>query len=362
MELKKFHIGLGGTGNNIVHALVEKTNAIKIPENEVFYINFSLTDISKKFRGKILALDEGGTGKSLERGARIVKENAPAIHEFLAQVNAQFTKKGEHNEVYIYTSLGGGTGSSLTPEVVSHFINTGCKITLVAVSPSPKEKVVTVPNFVKNFRLIYNNFVLRNNLHCTIIFDNELFEKKYKLGTYDYSAINHHICHYMCRVLDDSFYTESSEGFPSLDFNEKKRVQFWGNGLADFMELPVNNGEILKFESALFNGAFQMNHTKAAYCLVRFRDPAEKVSKELIQYANQSIESMTKKLTSAFFVFGYNFGNSGMEKEITFDIMTTGNDAPEAISKDVVVASNAVEKIKEAKEEFRIDPMANLDF
>jgi cell division GTPase FtsZ len=361
MKNNLIFIGLGQTGNNILHSLQTHTDLIQDPDKQAFYINFSATDLSKKFKGKQLLLDEGGTGKSPERGSEIVIKHEKTIHTFLEKIAVQSTN---NSEIVLITSLGGGTGSSLTPKVIDFLSSYKLNISLVAIKSSIKEGAVSLPNFITNFQSLFNNYVLKNRLKSFLIFDNELFEKISGLNTYDYNSINEYICYYMKKIFDDSYYTESTEGFPALDLQEKKRVQYHGNGMADFVSLDLDKGQELQIKSSICKGGYKTSSAKTVFALIKFKDKVQDVEEKqsFLKYIDECVSSIKKKYSSAFFVFGYNFNNPKILKQIEINIFSNGNDISTSLKSNTKSAVKVVDKIKRKKEEFKIDSSIDLSF
>lgn len=361
MKTKQYiFFGLGQTGNNIVDCLTHYPKLISDPSKQAYYINFSANDLASSLKGKTLLIDVGGTGKSPEKGERFVEENKDKLKEFLEK---NFNKVDADTEFVVITSLGGGTGASLTPPVLDFLsyyssINT----TLVAIKSSSKEGATTAPNMLKTFDKIYNNYVLTNKVKSCLIFDNSLYEKNYDINTNNLNAINTHICFELSKILDDSFASESSEGFTSLDHNEKKKVQFFGKGLADFSYQQLNVGEDFKISSSIFSGKYDKTSVKACYCLVKFKKKVKDVHKDLTNYADILIETVKKNYKGVYIVWGYNFDNPEVSKDLEIQIFTNGNNLPnKALVKDFKKASENVQKINKKNDSFSLD-LSDLNF
>ena len=358
-KTNKLIFGLGGTGNNIVSLLANNyKDMLPDPSRQAFYLNLSSTDISNNFKGKTLLVDIGGTGKDLNRGREAVQNNSNKIHEFLRLASQNI---GNNTEVILISSLGGGSGSSLSPTVLDFFINLKVPLVYVGVRSSSKEGVVTLPNVIRNFQNIYNNYVLTGKLKCCILFDNEFYEKKYAINMLNYNYINSHICHHLNMIFDDTHATKSSEGTKSLDYNEKKRVQFFGNGLLDFSLVNINKGDSFSLESSIFSGKYKYASTKAVSVLVKFKNKASELNDDLEKYVDTVVTEIKNKFPNAFFVVGYNFENK-IETEIEVEIISNGNDPSNILTSDVKKAGKSVEKIKSAKAEYTIDSNLDLEF
>lgn len=358
-KTNKLIFGLGGTGNNIVSLLANNyKDILPDPSRQAYYINLSSTDISNNFKGKTCLIDIGGTGKDLNKGKEAVNNNSNKIHEFLRLASQNIDSK---TEVIVVSSLGGGSGSSLTPLVLEHFIGIKVPLIFIGIRSSSQEGVVTLPNIVKNFQNIFNNFVVTNKLKCCILFDNEYYEKKYSINMLNYGYINNHICNTLSKVLDDTHAIKSSEGTKSLDYNEKKRVQFFGYGLLDFCVININLNDPFNLESSIFSGKYKYSSAKAVSVLVKFRDKNSSISPDLEKYVDTVVGEIKTKFNNAFFVVGYNFENK-IETEVEINIMSNGNDPSNILTSDVKKAVKSVDKIKTAKAEYTIDSNIDLDF
>ena len=358
-KTNKMIFGLGGTGNNIVSLLANNhKDIITDASKQAYYINLSSTDISNTFKGKTCLIDIGGTGKDLNKGKEAVNNNSNKIHEFLRLACQNIDAK---TEIIVVSSLGGGSGSSLTPIVLEYFLNIKVPLIFIGIRSSSQEGVVTLPNVVKNFQNLYNNYVLTNKLKCCILFDNEYYEKKYSINMLNYGYINNHVCNTLAKFLDDTHAVKSSEGTKSLDYNEKKRVQFFGYGLLDFNDISLNLNDPIVLESSIFSGKYKYSSTKAVSVLVKFRDKNNTLTPELEKYVDTVVGEIKSKFNNAFFVVGYNFDNK-IQTDIEINIISNGNDPSNILTSDVKRAIKSVDKIKTTKAEYTIDSSINLDF
>lgn len=358
-KTNKLIFGLGGTGNNIVSLLANNyKDMIPDPMRQAFYMNLSSTDISTAFKGKTLLVDIGGTGKDLAKGRDAVEKNSNKINDFLRLASQNI---GNNTEIIVVSSLGGGSGSSLSPMVLDYFISLKVPLIYVGVRSSSQEGVVTLPNVIKNFQNIYNNYVLTGKLKCCVLFDNEYYEKKYSINMLNYGYINSHIGQSLTMILDDTHAIKSSEGTKSLDYNEKKRVQFFGNGLLDFSIINVNKGESYTLESSIFSGKYKYASSKAVSVLVKFACKSLEMTPDLEKYVDTIVGDIKSKFSNAFFVVGYNFDNK-IETDIQVNIISNGNDPSNILTSDVKKAVKSVEKIKTVKAEYTIDSNLDLDF
>jgi cell division GTPase FtsZ len=362
MNNKKYmFIGLGQTGNNLVSCLTEYKNLIADPSKQAYYINFSATDLASDFKGKTLLIDVGGTGKSPERGTEFVNANSHKITEFLRR---HFGQLDADTEFVILTSLGGGTGASLTPFVLDYLNNSfpALKKSVVGVKSSIKEGATTTPNMLKTYQKLFNNYVRTGNLGAFLIFDNDYFEKEYEISGSNWNGLNTHICSNLSKILDDSFSKQSSEGFGSLDYNEKKKAQYFGKGLADFSSKQVNIGDEYEYKSTIFDGKYSNKTSKYATALFKFRKKPSGLSEKDIAYADKLNDYLKNYFKSGGIVVGYNFGNTDVEKDIEILVWSNGLDKPDRFLKSTEKkAIKSVEGIKKSHEEYDSD-LSGLNF
>lgn len=356
-----YYIGLGGTGNNLLHELSKNGNLIDNPEKQAYYVNFSKTDLSSSFKGKKLLLHSRngeGTGKSLEKGKEIVKENLKNITEF-----CEFIYKNGYREdlsekrLIIISSLGGGTGSSLLPVFLDYFSEfSNIKITFFGIVSSRSEGVTTLPNALRNFESVYNNYALTNKLNSVVLLDNEIFEAE---EAFDYSYINSEMRKVIENILDTGFSEKSSEGMQALDLNEKKRVMYFGKGLTDYFEkeISLKNKDEFEFISKIMNHKFDLKKGKAVSALFEIREKHDNFSEVMRKETIKIINKIKKTIPDAFFVFGYTFDNKLLPKTADFRVSVTVNglEFPKTIEKDVKKAAGSVEKIKRVNNSLQIE-------
>lgn len=355
---ESYFIGLGGTGNNLLNTLSKESSLIEKAENQCYYVNFSKTDLSSKFKGTQLLLNSingEGTGKSLEKGNEIVKKNIKELTDFCEKIyKDNFRTDLSEKKLFIISSLGGGTGSSLIPIFLDYFSEfENIKITLIPVISSRSEGVTTLPNALRNFEGIYNDYVLTNKVTSCFMFDNEKFENQE--NTYDFSFINSEMVKTIDSIFDNSFADKSSEGYQALDLNEKKRVLYFGRGLSDFIQLDLNFGDKIELSSSILNEKFDRKKTKAVSILIETRMKEEELKDANKKELNSVIKDIKKQIPDAFFVFGYTFNNKILQKGIDFRVtmILNGLEFPKSIERDIKLASKAVEKIKGKNESFK---------
>jgi cell division GTPase FtsZ len=356
---ESYFIGLGGTGNNLLNVLSKESALIEKPENQCYYVNFSKTDLSSKFKGTQLLLNSAngeGTGKSLEKGNEIVKKNIKELTDFCEKIYKEnFRTDLSEKRLFVISSLGGGTGSSLIPIFLDYFSEfENIKITLIPVVSSRSEGVTTLPNALRNFEGIYNDYVLTNKVTSCFMFDNERFESDD--NSYDFNYINSAMVKAIDNIFDNSFADKSSEGYQALDLNEKKRVLYFGRGLSDFIQVDLKFGDKLELNSSsILNEKFDRKKTKAVSILIETRMKEEELKNDNKVELNSVIKSIKKAIPDAFFVFGYTFNNKILQKGIDYRVtmILNGLEFPKSMERDIKIASKAVEKIKGKNESFK---------
>lgn len=345
-------IGLGGAGNNLLNTLTKETNLIISPKNQCYYVNFSKTDLSDNFKGQHLllsSLNGEGTGKSLEKGKEIVKENIKYLTNFCENIyKNHFRKDLKERKLIIISSLGGGTGSSLLPIFFDYFSEfSNIKIIFFGVLSSRKEGVTTLPNSLKNFETIYNNYILNEKITSSFLLDNAKFESKD--DPFNFIQINKKMSMIIEEILDDSFAEKTSEGYQALDLNEKRRVMWFGKGLSDFYFTFLKENDEIKIDSSILNEKFDSKKAKAISILIEVREKEENLRDSFKSYLSSIIKEIKKQIPNAFFVFGYTFNNKNIPKEYDCKIscILNGLEFPKTMTKNIEIAKKAVEKIKE---------------
>lgn len=357
---QKLYVSLGGAGNNLLDTLINETNLIDDPDEQAVYINFAVNDVTDKFKGAKCVIDEGGTGRDPKVGKELAVKNLSKIQNFLKAKIAR--AKHEYDSIIILSSLGGGTGASLTPFVIECFIH-DFDVSVVAVLPSNKEGVSTMPNAIKSFQYLYNEYLLPGKLNSLLLIDNEFYEKFGGYDTFNFKAMNREIALVLSEMFDDENMTKSSEGYSSLDANEKKRVLFWGKGILDYGKLSFNVKDKIednKYTSFVYANKYKLNTAKAVALQVLFKNKVEK-AKEEIQKANELVADFRKQFKNSVFYFGYVFDNPKLEKDVEFRLIVNGLNVPNAFASDTKQAQKAVAKLKVANNDFETGD-ADLEF
>ena len=357
---EKLYVSLGGAGNNLLDTLQSETDLIKDPNKQAVYINFAVNDVTDKYKGSKCIIDAGGTGRDPKVGKELTIKNLSKIQNFVEMLLTKY--KSEYDSVVILTSLGGGTGASLAPFIVELFANK-LDTSLIAILPSNKEGVSTMPNAIKSFQNLYNDYVLSNKLNSLLLIDNEFYEKFGGYDAFNFRAMNKEIALVLSEIFDDSKNSKSSEGYSSLDANERKRILFWGKGIMDYGKLAFNAKdklEDIKYTSYVYANKYKLNTAKAVALQVLFKNKVEK-AKEEIQKATEAISDFRKQFKNSVFYFGYVFDNTELEHDVEFRFVVNGLAVPTAFTSDTKQATKAVAKLKVKNTDFSTSG-SDLDF
>lgn len=357
---EKLYVSLGGAGNNLLDTLQSETDLIKDPNKQAVYINFAVNDVTDKFKGSKCIIDAGGTGRDPKVGKELAIKNLSKIQNFIEMMLTKY--KDQYDSVIILSSLGGGTGASLVPFIVECFSNK-LDTSVIAILPSNKEGVSTMPNAIKSFQNLYNDYVLSNKLNSLLLIDNEFYEKFGGYDAFNFKAMNREIAIVLSEIFDDSKLSKSSEGYSSLDANERKRILFWGKGIMDYGKLAFNSKdklEDIKYTSYVYANKYKLNTAKAVSLQVLFKNKVEK-AKEEIQKATETISEFRKQFKNSVFYFGYVFDNSELEHDVEFRFVVNGLAVPNAFASDTKQATKAVAKLKVKNTDFSTGD-SDLDF
>lgn len=360
-------IGCGGAGNIILNSLSQETTLLSDPASQSFYYNTTSADLLTSFQGKKLILDVGGTGRNKKVGDNITIQYISGILDnidIFYRKNAKLLKTDEIMDILLITSFGGGTGSSVIPVIVDflkEIKSDNVKINLLGIFSSSKEGVSTLPNCVKTFNELYNDYVLTDKIDNFIVFDNEKFEDDYSIDTFDYNSINSIIVKYIELIFGEKSNPKvNSGGMQALDLNEKRRVLHWGKGVADFVINDFEDfNEDINITSSIFNAKYKIATAKAVSMRINFALPRDKVKQEAIDKANILIGTVRKMFKNAFFVFGYEF-NSTRTEHISVELYINGMDFPKSIETYAKKAGKTVVKLKEKNKVMEIKE--DLDF
>jgi len=205
-------IGVGNTGCKL--ALMFDKSAMLLSTAEQDTNNFAKEN-------KVLTFSDQGAAKRFNAGIKIWEDNAEKL---------RYTVRAVTNEkVIIFSSLGGGSGSSSLYPLSSVLIEQGCKILIAAVMPYKKEINPPLANAVQSL----NALMPVIDKVSVMVFDNEKLLKEYEN---DWTNINNHIVmtvDYVVNLL--SKYSTDDYSPVTLDQSELESVIF-GGGFLDMSD------------------------------------------------------------------------------------------------------------------------------
>lgn len=370
-------IAIGGAGNSILDSLIQADQLIVNPSEQALFVNFSESDLREDLKSNKIILDGRGTGRSTQKGLELLKEKKDVLQKNYSLFYQKVLKHAGTDDVtfVVISSLGGGTGSSLTPFTLDFFTDLiareshGGQVAYVGIVSSPKEGAVTLPNCIKSFNAIYNQHVLTEKLRSCFLIDNRLFEKQHGFSTYDFKSMNGLIIDHLAEMFDEENYRAPAAGFQTLDVNEVRRVLSWGKGVADFQAYDFSfkkkadeEHQDVSIHSSIFGGKFKSSSAKAVACYVQIKKKDFDMSESELKQVSDAIVDFKKKFSGAFFVFGYSFNNKTIRGDFRFRVIINGLDFPHSFETDVARATKAVTKLKQENHKFEIAQGADLEF
>jgi len=171
-RLKITVIGCGACGNGICAEIQEDVFALEGNKSNVSFIgiNTSTEDLSTvDLDHKIHLNNSKGAACNRENG---VQDLAESIEIILPELQSYII---EDSIVFIATSLGGGTGSAITPHLASILLGLGFRVGIIAVLPSDNESLKIKDNSRQTFNEIEG---LKPQLGSIFILDNNSADKQ----------------------------------------------------------------------------------------------------------------------------------------------------------------------------------------
>lgn len=170
-RLKITLIGCGACGNGITAEIQENVLALEGDKSNVSFIgvNTSIEDLdSVRLDHKLHLNNSKGAACNRESAVRDLAESIetilPELQEYII----------EDSIIFIVTSLGGGTGSSITPFLASILLESGYRVGIIAVLPSDDESLKIKDNARKTFNEIEE---LKPQLGSIFFLDNNVADK-----------------------------------------------------------------------------------------------------------------------------------------------------------------------------------------
>lgn len=144
----------GGAGTNIIAAAQQQLNRrYGELDIDIAYIDTSRSNLSGKVSQDQIFIIEGGTDGS----GKIRAENATHIHDSIPQILVDH-QPGEYN--IVVSSLGGGSGSVIAPELASELLQRGLNVVVLGVGSTSSVK--EVENTLKTLQS-YSNIAKNRN-------------------------------------------------------------------------------------------------------------------------------------------------------------------------------------------------------
>lgn len=171
-RLKITVIGCGACGNGICAEIQKDVFALEENKSNVSFIgiNTSTEDLATvDLDHKIHLNNSKGAACNRENG---VQDLAESIEIILPELQSYII---EDSIVFIATSLGGGTGSAITPHLASILLGLGFRVGIIAVLPSDNESLKIKDNSRQTFNEIEG---LKPQLGSIFILDNNSADKQ----------------------------------------------------------------------------------------------------------------------------------------------------------------------------------------
>ena len=171
-RLKITVIGCGACGNGICAEIQKDVFALEGNKSNVSFIgiNTSTEDLATvDLDHKIHLNNSKGAACNRENG---VQDLAESIEIILPELQSYII---EDSIVFIATSLGGGTGSAITPHLASILLGLGFRVGIIAVLPSDNESLKIKDNSRQTFNEIKG---LKPQLGSIFILDNNSADKQ----------------------------------------------------------------------------------------------------------------------------------------------------------------------------------------
>lgn len=171
-RLKITVIGCGACGNGICAEIQKDVFALEGNKSNVSFIgiNTSTEDLATvDLDHKIHLNNSKGAACNRENG---VQDLAESIEIILPELQSYII---DDSIVFIATSLGGGTGSAITPHLASILLGVGFRVGIIAVLPSDNESLKIKDNSRQTFNEIEG---LKPQLGSIFILDNNSADKQ----------------------------------------------------------------------------------------------------------------------------------------------------------------------------------------
>ena len=215
-------IGSGNTGGKLASKL----------DSRALIFSTAHEDTNNFPHSNVVVISNEGASKRFHKGAKIWKENFETVRASLENV--------KNDKVVIFSSLGGGSGSSSLVPLSKVLLENNNKVLIVGIIPYSKENNPPLANAVN----CINSIMPLISKISVLLFDNQKLIKKF---SNDWSQINHYIVKrldYILNILRK--YNTDNYSPMTLDQSELDSVVF-GGGFVDLSDSFLEE-KLPKFE------------------------------------------------------------------------------------------------------------------
>ena len=259
------YIGVGNTG---------ATLAYKMNEDAILFSTASQDTANFPQAKNIFTMSEEGASKRFKQGQKIWSDNEDKLRNILSSVSEE--------KVVIFSSLGGGSGSSSLSYMSKILLEYNCKVLIIGILPFKKEINPPLANSVQAI----NSLMPYINKISVMIFDNSFLVKSFENNWYD---INKYIVARVDQLTEMlRKYTVNSYSPVTIDQSELESVVFGGG----FIDLSTS---FIEEKNPKFEYGNLDNKTKN--CLVAmFVDIS--LAQEKVNEYHSILTNVTSKLSS----------------------------------------------------------------
>lgn len=210
-------LGSGNCGNRLATMFDESPILLSTAKQDTN--NFKDYDIN--------VFSEDGCEKKYSTGVKLWQENKVKLIEVLSKIR--------NEKVLLFSSLGGGSGSSSLQFISKELLKSNNKVLITAIVPAISEGIPALANATQSI----NSLIQIIGSVSVVLFDNQTLLKRYKNNLTNVNSTIIQRIDYIVNLLDK--YT--TEGFSpiTIDNSELDSVVF-GNGFIDISEDFVEEG------------------------------------------------------------------------------------------------------------------------
>lgn len=228
-------IGIGQCGGNIASVASElgyKTGAINTSEEDLN------SDRLKSIPHKMVIGTVGGCAKERKLGQKIVKEEYQSIIDFIGDKfllnSTEYAKKGLNYIVYICFSTSGGTGSGVSPILISVLKKVYPEVSFnaIAVTPSDDESLIALNNSLKCMEELY-----KLNIPILIADNNNASKKDSRFTIYQ--SVNNEVIMGLNRFIK----ARESSNIANMDDKDKAKL-LMTPGLSILTTVPLVDSDV----------------------------------------------------------------------------------------------------------------------